>query len=85
VKGHFHFFLTRQSANVLAKIAPGRRIMCAIVIAVLVPVASYSQDTGYISGTSSINLGAAIAAAMCVDHTAGSLTRATTTNGDAPT
>jgi hypothetical protein len=83
VKGHFHFFLTRQSANVLAKIAPAVGLLCAIVIALLVPVASYSQDTGYISGTVIDKSGAAIAAAdVVLTNTAGSLTRATTTNGD---
>ena len=83
MKGHFHFFLTRQSANVLAKVAPAVGLLCAIVIALLVPVPSYSQDTGYISGTVIDKSGAAIAAAdVVLTNTAGSLTRATTTNGD---
>ena len=51
MKGHFHFFLTRQSANVLSKAAPALSLLCAIVITLLLPIASYSQDTGYISGT----------------------------------
>jgi hypothetical protein len=53
------------------------------VIALLLPLASRAQDTGYISGTVTDKSGAAVAGAEVVlTNAAGSLTRNTTTNTD---
>jgi hypothetical protein len=83
VKGHSHFFLARESANVLAKTAYALGLLCALAITLLMPIASYAQDTGYISGTVIDKTGAAIAGAdVTLTNTAGSLTRTTTSNGD---
>jgi hypothetical protein len=58
-------------------------LFCAVLIALCSPTVSYAQDTGYISGTVIDKSGAAIAGAdVVLTNTAGSLTRATTTNGD---
>ena len=58
-------------------------LLCAILIALCIPSSSYAQDTGYISGTVIDKSGAAIIGAdVVLTNTAGSLTRATTTNGD---
>jgi len=83
VKGHSHFSHALRRANALAKTAPALGLWCALAIALLIPCASYSQDTGYISGTVIDKSGAAIAGAdVVLTNTAGSLTRVTTTNGD---
>src|SRR5713101_3082407 len=83
VKGHSHFFHARKSANVLAKTASALGLLCALVITLLMPCASYSQDTGYISGTVIDKSGAAVVGAeITLTNTAGSLTRNTATNGD---
>ena len=57
---------------------------CAVLVAALaLAPASRAQDTGYIGGTVTDNSGAAIAGAdVVLTNTAGSLTRATTTNSD---
>jgi len=53
------------------------------LIALCVPSVSYGQDTGYISGTVIDKSGAAVAGAdVLLTNTAGSITRATTTNND---
>jgi len=81
VKGHSHF--ARKSANVLAKTASALGLLCALVITLLMPCASYSQDTGYISGTVIDKSGAAVAGAeITLTNTAGSLTRTTSSNND---
>jgi hypothetical protein len=83
VKGHSHFFHARKSANVLAKTASVLGLLCALVISLLMPCASYSQDTGYISGTVMDKSGAAVVGAeLVLTNTAGSLTRNTTSNTD---
>jgi len=83
VKGHSHFSHARKSANVLSKTTFALGLLCALVITLLIPCASYAQDTGYISGTVMDKSGAALVGAEVVlTNTAGSLTRTTTTNGD---
>jgi hypothetical protein len=58
-------------------------LLCAVLIALCVPSVSYAQDTGYISGTVIDKSGAAVAGAdVLLANTAGSITRATTTNSD---
>src|ERR1700720_1647061 len=63
VKGHSHFSHARKSANVLAKTAFALGLLCALVITLLLPCVSYSQDTGYISGTVMDKSGAAVVGA----------------------
>jgi len=83
VKGHSHYFHTRKSANVLANTAFALGPLCALVITLLMPCLSYSQDTGYISGTVIDKSGAAVAGAdITLTNTTGSLTRTTTSNND---
>jgi len=83
VKGHSHFFHAPKSANVLAKNASALGLLCALVITLLMPRASYAQDTGYISGTVMDKSGAAVVGAeITLSNTAGSLTRNTTSNAD---
>ncbi len=83
MKGHSHYFHTRKSANVLAKNASALGLLCALVIMLLMPRASYSQDTGYISGTVMDKTGAAVVGAeITLTNTAGSLTRNTMSNAD---
>src|SRR5258707_15184575 len=54
-----------------------------LVLALVLPLASRAQDTGYISGTVSDKSGAAIVGAdVVIANTAGSLTRTTSTNSD---
>ncbi len=58
-------------------------LFCMTLIALCVPSVSYGQDTGYISGTVIDKSGAAVAGAdVLLTNTAGSITRATTTNND---
>ena len=83
MKGHSHFSHARKSANVLAKTASALGLLCALVITLLMPCASYSQDTGYISGTVMDKSGAAVVGAeITLTNTAGSLTRNTASNAD---
>ncbi len=83
MKGHSHSFRTRASASTLPKAAPALGLLCALVITLLMPCASYSQDTGYISGTVIDKSGAAVPGAnVILTNTAGSITRSTTTNSD---
>ena len=83
MKGHSHFSHARKSANVLSKTAFALGLLCALVITLLTPCASYSQDTGYISGTVVDKSGAAVVGAeINITSTAGSLTRNTTSNAD---
>jgi Carboxypeptidase regulatory-like domain/TonB-dependent Receptor Plug Domain len=58
-------------------------LLCMTLIALCMPCVSYAQDTGYISGTVIDKSGAAVAGAdVLLTNTAGSITRATTTNND---
>jgi len=83
VKGHSHSFHPRASASILPKAASAVGLLCALVITLLMPGASYSQDTGYISGTVIDKSGAAVPGAnVLLTNTAGSITRSTTTNSD---
>lgn len=57
--------------------------LCAMVVALVLPLASRAQDTGYISGTVTDKSGAAVAGAdVVITNTSGSLTRTTATNSD---
>jgi hypothetical protein len=83
VKGHSHFSHAHKSASVLAKTTFALGLLCALVTTLLMPCASYSQDTGYISGTVVDKSGAAVVGAeITLTSTAGSLTRNTTSNAD---
>jgi len=66
VKGHLHSFRARKFASILPQAASALGLLCALVIALLVPCALYSQDTGYISGTVIDKSGAAVAGANVV-------------------
>jgi len=58
-------------------------LLCALLVTLCIPCASYAQDTGYISGTVIDKSGAAVVGAeIALTNTAGSLTRSTATNGD---
>jgi hypothetical protein len=83
VKGHSQLFRVCRSASILAKTAQALGLLCVMVTTLLMPCNSYSQDTGYISGTVIDKSGSAVAGAEVVlTSTAGSLTRTTTTNND---
>ena len=57
--------------------------LCVFVIALILPLASRAQDTGYISGTVTDKTGAAVVGAEVVlTNAAGSLTRTTASNTD---
>jgi hypothetical protein len=57
--------------------------LCAVLLALALPLALRAQDTGYISGTITDKSGAAVVGAEVVlTNAAGSLTRNTTTNAD---
>lgn len=57
--------------------------LCVFVIALILPLASRAQDTGYISGTITDKTGAAVVGAeAALTNVAGSLTRTTTSNTD---
>jgi hypothetical protein len=58
-------------------------LLCAMVVALSLPLASHAQDTGYISGTVTDKSGAAVVGAEVVIKSAGgSFTRTTSTNSD---
>src|SRR6266852_6244713 len=58
-------------------------LLCAMIVVLILPLASRAQDTGYISGTVTDKSGAAVSAAeVVVNNVGGSLTRSTTTNAD---
>jgi carboxypeptidase family protein len=58
-------------------------LLCALMVALGLPLASHAQDTGYISGTVTDKSGAAVAGAeVLINNLGGSLTRTTTTNTD---
>jgi hypothetical protein len=82
VKGHSHprnaggFLLSLGGAKLL-------QILFCTTLALCLPFLANAQDTGSISGTVSDKSGAAVAGAeLVITSTAGSLTRATTTNSD---
>src|ERR1700730_10403364 len=63
--------------------APLSLLLCAVLLTLCIPGASYAQDTGYISGTVMDKSGAAVVGAeITLTNTAGSLTRNTASNGD---
>ena len=82
MKGHFH---SRNAGDFLCSLSGAtllRILVCATLVLCL-PFLASAQDTGSISGTVSDKSGAAIAGAdIVITSTAGSLTRATVTNGD---
>src|SRR5712672_3099246 len=83
MKGHSQLFRVYRSTSILAKTAQALGLLCVMVTTLLMPCNSYSQDTGYISGTVIDKSGSAVAGAEVVlTSTAGSLTRTTTTNND---
>jgi len=58
-------------------------LLCALVVALGLPLTSRAQDTGYISGTVTDKSGAAVVGAdISLKNLAGSITRATTSNAD---
>src|SRR6266478_1339901 len=58
-------------------------LLCAMIVVLILPLASRAQDTGYISGTVTDKSGAAVAGAeVVVNNLGGSLTRTTATNTD---
>lgn len=64
-------------------LAAASLLLCAMVVALGLPLASRAQDTGYIGGTVTDKSGAAVGGAeVVITNTAGSLTRTTTTNTD---
>jgi hypothetical protein len=83
VKGYAPSFSISKftGARSLATAALG--LLLVVLIALCIPCVSYAQDTGYISGTVIDKSGAAVAGAdVLLTNTAGSITRATTTNND---
>ena len=84
MKGYAHSLYAPELANALrfATAALGL-LLCALLVTLCIPCASYAQDTGYISGTVIDKSGAAVVGAeIALTNTAGSLTRSTATNGD---
>src|SRR5437868_5252332 len=77
VKRLFGFLCARGSKSILNVTAAALGMMlCAALVMLAMPVASYGQDTGYISGTVTDKSGAAIAnAEVTVTSTTGNLTR----------
>jgi Carboxypeptidase regulatory-like domain len=64
-------------------LAAARLWFCTFLIALVLPLASRAQDTGYISGTITDKSGAAVVGAeVTLTNAAGSLTRTTTSNTD---
>ena len=84
MKGYAHSLYAPQLTNArsVATAALGL-LLCALLVTLCIPCASYAQDTGYISGTVIDKSGAAVVGAeIALTNTAGSLTRSTATNGD---
>jgi hypothetical protein len=82
VKGHSH---SRNATGFLHSLASVKllKILCCATLVLCLPFLASAQDTGSISGTVTDKSGAAIAGAdLVITSTAGSLTRATTTNSD---
>jgi carboxypeptidase family protein len=80
VKAYIRGLYASQMACVAATLG---MLVCAVLLTLSVPSASYAQDTGYISGTVMDKSGAAVVGAEVVlTNTAGSLTRTTASNGD---
>src|SRR3979490_2951937 len=82
VKGHSH---SRNADGFLHSLGSAKllKIFCCVALVLCLPFLASAQDTGSISGTVTDKSGAAIAgAALVITSTAGSLTRATTTNND---
>jgi hypothetical protein len=64
-------------------IAAARLWFCTLMVALVLPLASHAQDTGYIGGTVNDKSGAAVVGAeVTLTNVAGSLTRTTTSNTD---
>src|SRR6266481_8948161 len=84
VKGYApHFSIPKFTGALNLATAALGLLFCMALIALCIPCASYAQDTGYISGTVIDKSGAAVAGAdVLLTNTAGSITRATTTNND---
>ncbi len=84
MKGYAHSLYAPKLTNPrsVATAALGL-LLCAALLTLCIPCASYAQDTGYISGTVVDKSGAAVVGAeIALTNTAGSLTRSTATNGD---
>ena len=84
MKGYAHSLYAPQLTNArsVATAALGL-LLCALLVTLCIPCASYAQDTGYFSGTVIDKSGAAVVGAeIALTNTAGSLTRTTTSNGD---
>src|SRR5438046_2763719 len=78
VKGNSDFSNPRKNMLGVAWLA-----FVGLIIALVLPLASRAQDTGYISGTVTDKSGAAVVGAeVVITNTAGSLTRTTATNSD---
>ena len=70
-----------EQRNSILRVLPVR--LCVLLVALILPLASRAQDTGYISGTVVDKSGSAVVGAQVVlTNAAGSLTRNTTTNAD---
>jgi Carboxypeptidase regulatory-like domain/TonB-dependent Receptor Plug Domain len=84
VKGLSGSLCARSSMSVFNVTAAALALaLCAALVMLAIPVASYGQDTGYISGTVTDKSGAAVAGAdVTLTSTNGNLTRTTTTNGE---
>jgi len=81
VKGHGHSFLPANFVKILPKAA--RWLGCAMLAVLCTAFVARAQDTGYISGTVTDKSGAAVAGAeVTLTNISGSITHATTTNGD---
>src|SRR6202790_4644917 len=77
IRGLYAARLTRVAAAAVGL------LLCAVLVTLCIPGASYAQDTGYISGTVMDKSGAAVAGAdVVVTNTAGSLTRSATSDAD---
>jgi hypothetical protein len=71
---------SEQRMNIFGSV---RLWLCVCLVALVFPLASHAQDTGYISGTVTDKSGAAVVGAEVVlTNVAGTLTRNTTTNAD---